>query len=76
MLFATRELLKATHGGKIADQSFVIQVGGVVWVVWWWWLGWLGGVGGGVVVGGGAKLCLVSSRWTGVRLGGVRWLVV
>lgn len=27
VLFATRELLKATHAGKIADQSYVIQVG-------------------------------------------------
>lgn len=27
VLFATRELLKATHAGKIADQTYVIQVG-------------------------------------------------
>jgi glutamate dehydrogenase (NAD(P)+) len=32
-VFATREMLKAMQAGKIQDQSFVIQVGGVGWGV-------------------------------------------
>jgi hypothetical protein len=56
VLFATRELLKATHGGKIADQSFVIQVGRALGGCW----------GGGA--GGGSRLRVVALGAMSLRL--------